>query len=106
MTLEELIAVIQERKNTLPTDSYIASLFREGPDRIIQKVGEEAVEVVIAAKNDNRQRCIEEMSDLLFMFSILLVEKKITYEELFEELQRRSKKKRNKKPANRSMTDF
>lgn len=92
MTLEELYAVIKERQNTLPKDSYVASLFRDGEDRIIQKVGEEAVEVVIAAKNDNRQRFIEESSDLLFMLTVLLAAKNITYGDILSQLERRRKK--------------
>lgn len=51
MTLEELYNTILSRKQEMPEGSYVASLFRDGEDRIVQKVGEEAIEVVIAAKN-------------------------------------------------------
>lgn len=92
MTFEELYAIIKERQKTMPEDSYVASLFRDGEDRIIQKVGEEAVEVVIAAKNDDKQRCIEESSDLLFMLTVLLAAKNITYRDILARLERRRKK--------------
>lgn len=92
MTLEKLYTIIKERQKTMPEDSYVASLFRKGEDRIIQKVGEEAVEVVIAAKNDDKQRCIEEISDLLFMLTVLLAVKNITYRDILARLERRRKK--------------
>lgn len=91
MTLEELYKIIEERKKKMPTDSYVASLFRDGEDRIIQKVGEEATEVVIAAKNKDRKRIIEEIADLWFHTLILLSLKKINPLNVFVELKRRSK---------------
>ena len=62
--LDDLFDVIRERKQTLPENSYTAKLFRKGIDRIAQKVGEEAVEVVIAGKNRDRDEIINESADL------------------------------------------
>jgi len=73
----------------LPKGSYTASLFKEGKDRIIQKVGEESTEVVIAAKNENKTQIIYEVADLWFHILILLAEMKITPREILDELEKR-----------------
>ena len=56
MTIDKLYKIIKNRRLKMPKDSYVASLFRAGQDRIIQKIGEEATEVIIAAKNKNKKR--------------------------------------------------
>lgn len=89
MTLEELYNTILSRKKEMPEGSYVASLFRDGEDRIIQKIGEEAVEVVIAAKNTTKQRIISEVSDLLFHMLILLALKDISLSDILNELEKR-----------------
>lgn len=89
MTLEELYNTILSRKKKMPEGSYVASLFRDGDDRIVQKVGEEAVEVVIAAKNTSKQRIISEVADLLFHLLILLASKEITLPDILNELGKR-----------------
>jgi len=94
MTLEELYNTILSRKKEMPEGSYVASLFRDGNDRIIQKVGEEAVEVVIAAKNESRERVISEVADLTFHTLTLLVAKGIKLSEIFTELDKRKSKKK------------
>lgn len=91
MTLEELYKIIQNRKGKMPKDSYVASMFREGKDRIIQKVGEESTEVIIAAKNGSKQRVISEVVDLLFHLLILLSFLNIKPSDVFEELEKRNK---------------
>ncbi|HHT9138905.1 MAG TPA: phosphoribosyl-ATP diphosphatase [Candidatus Wunengus sp. YC60] len=91
MNLDELFTIIQDRKKKMPKDSYVASLFKKGDDRIIQKVGEEATEVVIAAKNIDRNRIIEEIADLWFHCLVLLSQKGISPNEIFQELDRRRK---------------
>ncbi len=71
--LSELESVIQDRKdNSSEDDSYVASLFKKGINKIAQKVGEEAVEVVIEAKDNNEQLFLDESADLLFHYLILL----------------------------------
>lgn len=91
MTLEELYKIIEDRKKKMPADSYVASLFRDGEDRIIQKVGEEATEVVIAAKNESKERIISEIADLWFHTLVLLSSKGIDLLDVFTELKRRNK---------------
>lgn len=91
MTLEELYKTIVSRKTELPKGSYVASLFKGDEDRIIQKVGEEATEVVIAAKNTSKERLVSEMADLLFHTLVLLVDRGINLEEVMEELEKRKK---------------
>lgn len=92
MTLTGLCAVIRERQTELPEGSYTASLFRAGNDRIAQKVGEEATEVVIAAKNDNRKRFIEECTDLLYHLFVLMASKRVTIDDIEVVMTKRRKK--------------
>lgn len=89
MTLEELYAIIQDRKEKMPENSYVASLFRDGKDRIIQKVGEEATEVIIAAKNETKKRIISEVADLLFHILIMLSDFNIKPKDILRELKKR-----------------
>ena len=71
-TLED---IIQDRKNNPSDSSYISSLFKKGTNKIAQKVGEEAIELVIEAKDDNDDLFLNESADLLFHYLILLQEK-------------------------------
>lgn len=89
MTLTQLYQTIISRKEKLPEGSYVTSLFKSGADRIIQKVGEEAVEVVIAAKNDNKERLVSELADLVFHTLVLLANKNIKLEDILAELEKR-----------------
>lgn len=70
--INQLEAVIEERKNGDDAKSYVKSLFDKGINKIAQKVGEEAVEVVIEAKDDNEELFLNESADLLFHYLILL----------------------------------
>jgi phosphoribosyl-ATP pyrophosphohydrolase/phosphoribosyl-AMP cyclohydrolase len=70
--IAELEAIIAQRKAADDQNSYVASLFREGINKIAQKVGEEAVETVIEAKDNNDQLFLEESADLLFHYLVLL----------------------------------
>ncbi len=90
--LQELIAIINQRKEQLPEKSYTTTLFRGGVSAIGQKVGEEAVELAIAAQYPNKQRCIEETADLFFHTLVLLAAKEISFSEIEAELQKRMKK--------------
>lgn len=89
MTLDELYYIIEDRKTRRPDHSYVASLFNKGTDRIIQKIGEEATEVVIAAKNTDKQRIISEVADLWFHVLILLSAFDITPADILAELDKR-----------------
>lgn len=90
MTLEALSEKIQSRKELLPSGSYTTSLFLLGLDRIAQKVGEEAVEVVIAAKNPETNRQVSELADLFFHILVLMSTLGITLEDVLGELEERS----------------
>jgi phosphoribosyl-ATP pyrophosphohydrolase/phosphoribosyl-AMP cyclohydrolase len=70
--LAQLEQVIEQRKTADPDSSYVASLFAKGMNKIAQKVGEEAVEVVIEAKDQNNELFLEESADLLFHYLMLL----------------------------------
>lgn len=92
MTIKDLYNVILDRQKNLPEGSYTASLLKEGLDKIIQKVEEESVEILVAAKNESKQRLIEETSDLIYHLLVLLAQKKITLEEVETELEKRHQK--------------
>ena len=83
--------IIEDRKLSKSNKSYVSKLFSEGQNRIIQKVGEEAVELLIESKDNNKQKFIEESADLLFHFLILLNKKNIKLDEIVNELRLRSK---------------
>ena len=83
--------IIDERKLSKNTESYVSRLFSGDQNRIIQKVGEEAVELLIESKDDNKQKFIEESADLLFHFLILLSKKNIKLDEIVSELKLRNK---------------
>ncbi len=91
MSLEELYKIIEERKEKMPKDSYVAFLFNEGLDRIIQKLGEESTEVIIAAKNESKQRVISEAADLFFHTLVMLSYLGIKPSDIYEELDKRRK---------------
>ena len=84
--------IIDERKLSKSNKSYVSKLFIEGQNRIIQKVGEEAVELIIESKDNNKKKFIEESADLLFHFLILLNKKNIKLDEIVDELQLRNKR--------------
>jgi phosphoribosyl-ATP pyrophosphohydrolase/phosphoribosyl-AMP cyclohydrolase len=73
--LNKLEQIIADRKKADPSSSYVASLFAKGINKIAQKVGEEAVEMVIEAKDNNEQLFLDESADLLFHYMILLQSK-------------------------------
>ncbi|MCX7875530.1 MAG: bifunctional phosphoribosyl-AMP cyclohydrolase/phosphoribosyl-ATP diphosphatase HisIE [Melioribacteraceae bacterium] len=90
--LEDLYELIKNRKNELPKNSYTTELFKSGENRIIQKVGEEAIETIIAAKNNNKKEIIMEVSDLIYHLFVMLNQKDILLEDIVEELKSRHSK--------------
>lgn len=93
--LSELEEVISQRKEAAQeADSYVASLFQKGINKIAQKVGEEAVEVVIEAKDDNADLFLNESADLLFHYLILLQAKGFRLEDVVSILENRNKKRK------------
>jgi phosphoribosyl-AMP cyclohydrolase / phosphoribosyl-ATP pyrophosphohydrolase len=89
--LKELYSVIEERKEKRPEGSYTTYLFNSGLDKILKKVGEEATETIVAAKNTDGQRLVSETSDLLYHLMVLLVERGATLDEIARELKERRK---------------
>jgi len=89
--LDRLTNVLRERKATLPEGSYSAKLFKEGRDKILKKIGEEATEVVIAAKGQGRERMISEIADLVFHVSVLMVDEGIEWSDIAGELKKRER---------------
>ena len=88
-TLERLEAVIAARRAADPSSSYVAKLNARGVPKIAQKVGEEAVEAVIAAMADDREGLVGEAADLLFHLLVLLSAKGVPLAEVLAELDRR-----------------
>jgi phosphoribosyl-ATP pyrophosphohydrolase/phosphoribosyl-AMP cyclohydrolase len=87
--LQELYAVIEKRKEERPEGSYTTYLFNSGLDKILKKVGEEATETIVAAKNPETGRLISETSDLIYHLLVLLVERGVTLDEIRHELKER-----------------
>ena len=90
--IDQLRAIIKDRKNNPSDKSYTASLFAKGINKIAQKVGEEAVEIVIEAKDDNKELFLGEAADLLFHYLVLLEAKGYELDEVMEVLIQRHKK--------------
>jgi phosphoribosyl-ATP pyrophosphohydrolase/phosphoribosyl-AMP cyclohydrolase len=82
---------LRERKEKLPEESYSAKLFKEGKDRILQKLGEEAIETIIAGMKNDRNDFIYESADLLFHLMVAFVEENIELKDVIQELIRRHK---------------
>ncbi len=87
--MEQLWATIQARKEEMPEDSYTAFLFRSGENEILKKIGEESVEVIIAAKGEGDDRVIYESADLIYHLLVLLAARGLTWEQIEAELARR-----------------
>jgi phosphoribosyl-ATP pyrophosphohydrolase/phosphoribosyl-AMP cyclohydrolase len=90
--LKLLYDLIRQRKEERPEGSYTAYLFNSGIDKILKKLGEEATETVIAAKNAGSERLVAETADLVYHLLVLLVERGVTLEEVIKELNARHKK--------------
>lgn len=86
---EEVYQVIQDRKQNPKEGSYTNYLFEKGIDKILKKVGEEATEIIIAAKNPDAEEIKYEMSDFLYHAMVLMVEKGVTWEDITKELANR-----------------
>ena len=88
-TLERLAAVIEARKGGDPDKSYVARLFDKGTDAILKKIGEEATEVVMAAKDGDRQKIVGEVADLWFHSMLALSAFGLKPADVLTELERR-----------------
>ena len=89
--LDELFAVIEERRDTLPKGSYTASLFthEKGENRVLEKLGEEMTEVILAAKDDDRDELTHEAADVVYHLLVLLAMKDVSLADLRAELRTR-----------------
>ncbi len=87
--LQQLSQILEQRKMADPNKSYVASLYSDGLDKILKKVGEEATETVIAAKNGSNEELVYEMADLWFHTLVLLSHQNIEPKTILDELERR-----------------
>jgi len=87
--IEELFQIIQDRKADQPQDSYTAFLLQEGKEAILKKIGEETVEVILAATGEGRQRVVEETADLFYHSLVLLSAMDLTLDDVQDELRKR-----------------
>ncbi|MBP6015411.1 MAG: phosphoribosyl-ATP diphosphatase [Candidatus Promineofilum sp.] len=85
----ELESTLLRRKQLSVPESYTARLLAAGEDEIIKKIGEEAVEVILAAKGQGDQRVIEESADLIFHLLVLLISRDLSWSDVEKELERR-----------------
>ncbi|QEP42951.1 phosphoribosyl-ATP diphosphatase [Ectothiorhodospiraceae bacterium BW-2] len=88
-TLTRLAEVLEQRKQAAPDSSYVASLHHKGIDSILQKVGEEATETIIAAKGESREAVIYETADLWFHTLVMLSHLNLHPNQILQELERR-----------------
>ena len=90
--LDHLEEIIKTRKKNPSKTSYTSSLFEQGIDRILKKIGEEAGEVIIAAKNDDKVELTNEVADLLYHLIVTLQYKDISLQDVYTVLEERHKK--------------
>jgi len=89
-TLKQLADVLEARKDDSPDASYVASLYAGGTEKIAKKLGEEAIETIIAAQNGDRSQLVYETADLWFHSLVMLAHHGIHPDEVLAELERRS----------------
>ncbi|HEB94052.1 MAG TPA: phosphoribosyl-ATP diphosphatase [Gammaproteobacteria bacterium] len=87
--LQRLAEVLESRKGASPDSSYVASLYDKGLDAILKKIGEEATETVMAAKDGDAEKIVYEVADLWFHSMILLAQQGLGPKQVLDELQRR-----------------
>ena len=88
-TLSKLAAVLEERKQADPDSSYVAKLYSKGLDAILKKIGEEATETVMAAKDGEAEKIVYETADLWFHCMVLLSQQGLKPQDVLNELERR-----------------
>ncbi|WP_078121117.1 phosphoribosyl-ATP diphosphatase [Thiosocius teredinicola] len=88
-TLSQLADVLEQRKQADPGESYVAKLYSKGLDAILKKIGEEATETVMAAKDGDRDKIVYEVADLWFHCMVLLADQGLHPDDVEKELQRR-----------------
>ena len=93
--LYQVSEVIEDRRLNPKEGSYTNYLFDKGLDKILKKVGEEATETIIAAKNADKKEIVYEMSDLIYHLTVLMAVTGVTWDDIMEELARRELKTGN-----------
>jgi len=88
-TLNRLAELLEQRKSADPQSSYVAKLYAKGLDSILKKVGEEATETIIAAKNGDKEHLIYETADLWFHTLVMLAQVGLKPQDVLDELARR-----------------
>lgn len=88
-TLKQLAQVLEQRKTAAADSSYVASLYSKGLDAILKKIGEEATETVMAAKDGEEDKIVYEIADLWFHCMVLLAHRGLGPEDVLKELERR-----------------
>ena len=91
--LYQVSEVIEDRKLNPREGSYTNYLFDKGLDKILKKVGEEATETIIAAKNQDKDEIVYEMADLIYHLTVLMAVTNVTWDDILNELARRELKK-------------
>ncbi|MFV2061560.1 MAG: phosphoribosyl-ATP diphosphatase [Gammaproteobacteria bacterium] len=87
--LQKLAVILEQRKNADSEDSYVAGLYTKGLDSILKKIGEEATETVMAAKDGDSEKIVYEVADLWFHTLVLLAQQNLHPDQVLEELARR-----------------
>lgn len=87
--LQELYQIILSRQQEMPEGSYTSYLFQEGIDKILKKVGEESAEVIIAAKNRDKNEVVYETADLIYHLLVMMVEQGVKLADIYKELSSR-----------------
>jgi len=87
--LQDLFTIICQRRDAPHPDSYTSQLLQRGEDQVLKKIGEEAIEIIVAAKGQGNQRLIEEMADLTYHLLVLLALRGLSPAEVEAELRRR-----------------
>ncbi len=87
--IERLMKVLESRKAADPETSYVASLYHQGLDSILKKIGEESAEIIIAAKSGDKDQIVYEAADLWFHCLVLLAQQNLDARQVLEELERR-----------------
>ena len=102
--LQQLAEVLEQRKSAAADSSYVAGLYSKGLDAILKKIGEEATETVIAAKNGDARQIIYETADLWFHTLVMLAQQGLGPQAVLDELQRRFGLSGNEEKARRGQS--
>lgn len=90
-TLHDLFSTIQSRKGADPKSSWTAKLFAKGPEKCAEKFGEEAIEAIIEAVKNDREKLIGEAADVMYHYMVMLASRDVTLADVEQELEKRTK---------------